>query len=184
MQSFNTKTMAKKQQPQILSPENYIRQRAHNLPIFKCYINEGWDDVEMAQVTVARKHINGNFTYCSYMVDLQCLGVKDTMFDFNISEEQFDEFVGKMSQGFELIEVDYVLVHNIIHAGGSSLKRWVLNLTKIFSPSHSICWKKTMTRFLLLKFIAGMTMVYPSMCRDRWKMMPRPIGLSVSWKKM
>lgn len=109
--------MAKKQQPQILSPENYIRQRARNLPIFKCYINEGWDDAGMAQVTVARKHINGNITYCSYLVDLQCLGVKDTMFEFNISEEQFDEFVGKMSQGFELIEVDYVLAHNIIHAG-------------------------------------------------------------------
>ena len=109
--------MAKKQQPQILSPENYIRQRARNLPIFKCYINEGWDEGGMAQVTIARRHINGNITYCSYLVDLQCLGVKDTMFDFNIPEEQFDEFVEKMWQGFELIEADYALAHNIIHAG-------------------------------------------------------------------
>ena len=42
--------MSKKQNqsPQILSPENYIRQRARNLPIFKCFVNEGWDEEGLA----------------------------------------------------------------------------------------------------------------------------------------
>ncbi len=109
--------MAKKQNPQILSPENYIRQRARNLPIFKCYINEGWDEGGMAQVIIARRHVNGNITYCSYLVDLQCLGIKDTLFDFNIPKEHFNVVLDKMSEVYELVETDYALVHNIIHAG-------------------------------------------------------------------
>jgi len=109
--------MAKKQNPQILSPENYIRQRARSLPIFKCLVNEGWEEGGLSQVTIARSHINGNITYCSYLVDLHCLGVKDTFYDFNITEEQFDEMRDRMSQGYDLVEIDYVLAHNIIHAG-------------------------------------------------------------------
>ncbi|HCC85900.1 MAG TPA: hypothetical protein DEQ06_04785 [Porphyromonadaceae bacterium] len=109
--------MAKKQNPQILSPENYIRQRARNMPIFKCYVNDGWDEGGLAQVTVSRCHVNGNITFCSYLVDLHCLGIKDTLFDFNIPKGLFDEFIEEMSQEFELIECDYVLAHNIIYAG-------------------------------------------------------------------
>lgn len=109
--------MAKKQNPQILSPENYIRQRARSLPIFKCLVNEGWEEGGLSQVTTARSHINGNITYCSYLVDLHCLGVKDTFYDFNITEEQFDVMRKRMSQGYDLVEIDYALAHNIIHAG-------------------------------------------------------------------
>lgn len=109
--------MAKKQNPQILSPENYIRQRARNLPLFKCYLNEGWDEGGMAQVTISRRHVNGNITYCSYLVDLHCLGIKDTFYDFNIPEEHFNLVVDRMSEEYDLIEADYVLAHNIIHAG-------------------------------------------------------------------
>ena len=111
--------MAKKQKqnPQILSPENYIRQRARNLPIFKCLVNEGWDEDGLAQITISRRHSNGNITYCSYLVDLKCLGVKDTFYDFNIPEEHFEQVVESMAQAYELIEIAYPLAHNIIHAG-------------------------------------------------------------------
>ena len=57
--------MAKKkqtQQAQQLSPENYIRQKARNLPVFECMINEDWEVGKMASVSVARKHTNGNIT--------------------------------------------------------------------------------------------------------------------------
>jgi hypothetical protein len=45
--------MAKKkqtQQVQQLSPENYIRQKARNLPVFECMINEDWEVSKMASV--------------------------------------------------------------------------------------------------------------------------------------
>jgi len=109
--------MAKKQNPQILSPENYIRQRARNLPLYKCLVNEGWDEDGLAQITISRRHSNGNITFCSYLVDLKCLGVKDTLYDFNIPEVHFEQVVERMAQAYELIEIEYPLAHNIIHAG-------------------------------------------------------------------
>lgn len=107
----------KKSSPQILSPENYIRQRAHNLPVFKCFVNDGWDEDGLAHVTIARKHVNGNVTYCSCLVDLKCLGIKDTLYQFNVPECEFDEYKDKLETDIGLIECEYNLVHNIIHAG-------------------------------------------------------------------
>lgn len=107
----------KKPSPQILSPENYIRQRARNLPVFKCFVNDGWDEDGLAHVTIARKHVNGNVTYCSCLVDLKCLGIKDTLYQFNVPEYEFDEYKDKLETDIGLIECEYNLVHNIIHAG-------------------------------------------------------------------
>ncbi|WP_352421912.1 hypothetical protein [Proteiniphilum sp.] len=111
--------MKKKQQQssQILSPENYIRQRARSLPIFKCFVNEGWEESSIAHVTVGRNHINGNITWCSYLVDLGCLGVKDTMYQFNVPEYEFNEYRSELEVNLDIIEIDYNLAHNIIHAG-------------------------------------------------------------------
>ncbi len=106
-----------KQSPQILSPENYIRQRARNLPIFKCFVNDGWDEQGLAHVTISRKHVNGNITYCSYLVDLKCLGIKDTLYQFNVPEYEFDEYKDKLDDNLGMIESEYNLGHNIIHAG-------------------------------------------------------------------
>ena len=106
-----------KQSPQILSPENYIRQRARNLPLFRCLVNEGWEEEGLAHATIARKHVNGNITYCSYLDDLKCLGEKDTIYEFNVLEDEFDEYREKLDTTLGMIESDYNLVHNIIHAG-------------------------------------------------------------------
>ncbi|MDR2775451.1 MAG: hypothetical protein LBC19_12070, partial [Tannerella sp.] len=107
----------KKKSPQILSPENYIRQRARNLPVFKCFVNDGWEEDGLAHIIVARKHINGNITYCSYLVDLKCLGIKDTLYEFNNPENEFDDYKRNLDAVLHLGECDYDLVHNIIHAG-------------------------------------------------------------------
>ena len=109
--------MKKNQSSQILSPENYIRQRARNLPLFKCYVNEDWSaEGSITHLTISRKHINGNITFCSYLVDLKCMGIKDTMYKFNIPDFEFDEFVDQLDSNLHLMEIDYNLVHNIIYA--------------------------------------------------------------------
>ena len=72
---------------------------------------------KVSHITIARKHVNGNVTYCSYLVDLRCLGIKDTLYEFNVPEYEFDEYKSKLDSGFVLFECEYNLVHNIIHAG-------------------------------------------------------------------
>ena len=101
--------------PKQLSPENYIRQKARNLPIYECLINPDWKYKGMATVSVARKHANGNITAGVFLVDLCCLGIKDAFYFFNTEESEYKEIVTRSGKVF-LTTIDYVLAHNIIFA--------------------------------------------------------------------
>lgn len=108
--------MAKKsnQQP-LLSPENYIRQKARNLPVYECRVNPDWKEVGSASVMIARRHANGNLTFATYLVDVLCLGVKNTYYRFNAEESEYTELLESMEE-LEMEVCDYVLVHNLMYA--------------------------------------------------------------------
>jgi hypothetical protein len=109
--------MAKKKSPiQLLSPENYIRQKARNLPIFECKINSDWENMGTAQIVVSRLHTNGNLTFALYMVDLLCLGTKETYYRFNSDKDEYDDLLENMSEDIQMMNVDYPLIHNVIFA--------------------------------------------------------------------
>jgi len=102
---------------QMLSPENYIRKKARTLPFYECRINEAWEDTHLAQLSVARSHINGNITVCFYLVDLMCLGIKDTDYMFNVPFHTYREQIEKINDGLPSIDIAYELAHNIVYAG-------------------------------------------------------------------
>jgi len=92
-------------------PENFIKSRARELQLGTCYITEDWDETGIANIMVSRKHTNGNFTLGIYLVDLKCLGIKDTTFKFNVSEDELDYFADFVGVN----EIAYNEVHNIIY---------------------------------------------------------------------
>jgi len=108
------KKKKKKKNQVFLSPESYIKNKARDLEISECLINEGWQEKGMAQVMVARKHKTGNITMGLFLVDIYCLGVKDSFFRFNIPDFLYNDFKEEVFNG-ESVEIDYVLAHNIIY---------------------------------------------------------------------
>jgi hypothetical protein len=98
-----------------ISPKKYVETRARKLPIYKCFVNDDWEESQMAHVVVMRKHVNNNVTVGTYLVDLLCLGIKDTSFFVNEPELRIMELIGNMPLTF--IEIDYGLAHNIVFAG-------------------------------------------------------------------
>ena len=98
------------------SPEKAIRTRARNLPLGKCYVNKDWDTTKMANIVVTRKHVNGNITAGLYLVDLLCLGIKDSTFRFNLPEDEALNFIDADPNN-PFVEIDYTLAHNIVYAG-------------------------------------------------------------------
>jgi hypothetical protein len=94
-----------------LNPEKFIREKGRSLPIYKCWIDGNWKTVKQGNIIIAREHANGNLTTCFYLADLGCLGVKDTFYAVNRSD---NEIFSKISENPNLIEVSYELVHNII----------------------------------------------------------------------
>ncbi len=95
-----------------LSPQNYIRQKVRNLPIEVCYITPDWDVKGMAKIVVVRTHKNGNKTLGIFLIDLFCLGIKDTFYSFNIPASTVENY---FLQDMELEKIDYDTVHNIIY---------------------------------------------------------------------
>jgi hypothetical protein len=102
---------------EMLSPENYIKQKARSLPIHKCTINADWEETGLAQIAVLRKHVNDNYTIGFYLVDLLCLGVKDAFYLFNVPQQEFEESYARQMNQMPLETIPYNLAHNIIHAG-------------------------------------------------------------------
>lgn len=129
--------MANKNIPQD-SPEKAIRERARNLPIGKVYINQDWEDARQAQVIVTRQHVNGNVTAGFYLVDLLCLGVKDSFFYFNIPVSELEEQLDTFRQEIDIVEIDYITAHNIIYAGYEFASELGFKPGKLFEISKFI----------------------------------------------
>jgi hypothetical protein len=100
----------------MLSPENYIRQRARLLPVYECLVNSDWKNDRIANVIVTRQHSNGNFTVGLYLADLFCQGIKDTHWYFNISPSDYKNFREELSEHQSMETIPYVIAHNIIFA--------------------------------------------------------------------
>lgn len=101
---------------QMLSPENYIRKKARTLPVYECLVNKEWKEQGVAHVVIARNHTNGNITLCMYLVDLFCLGVKNTQYLFNIPIYEYEDKKVALEE-LELEPISYTLAHNLIFAG-------------------------------------------------------------------
>ncbi|MDR2466835.1 MAG: hypothetical protein LBD35_05525 [Prevotellaceae bacterium] len=99
-----------------LSPENFIRKKSRSLPIYKCLINKNWKEHGLPNIFVVRRHASGNVTFCVYMVDVFCLGVKDTIFTCNVPPENIDDRIAKGDFASKMEEISYELAHNIIFA--------------------------------------------------------------------
>ena len=121
---------------QFLSPDKYIRQRARTLPIHECLVNDEWKQNQLATVFIVRKHVNGHFTIGNFLVDLKCLGVKDTFYWFNISADEYDELRENLFSKQEMSVVSYELAHNIVFAGENFA-------TEIGLKSHPDFYKTT-----------------------------------------
>lgn len=119
---------------QQLSPRKYIQTRARTLPVYKCLVNADWRESDLASITVMRRHVNGNVTAGSYLVDLLCLGVKDTFFWFNEPESAITD---RMPPGM-MMEIDYNLAHNIIWAGHDFAADYDIEPTKDFALTQMI----------------------------------------------
>lgn len=109
--------MAKKnkKQQQNFSLEQYIRTKARQLPIYKCYIGDNAGNSREKLAMVIRQHAGGTFTYACFLLDCWCIGVKDAFCDFSVSESELDRILSHYERGMRVREVSYVEAHNWIY---------------------------------------------------------------------
>jgi hypothetical protein len=98
-----------------LSPKKYIQTKARNLPFHECYISEGWGEKGLATVFVSKKMPSGKLLFGVYLVDIFCLGVKNSFYNFNLSEPEYEEVFDKITQNEDFEACDLEMAHNLIY---------------------------------------------------------------------
>lgn len=110
--------MAKKkknsQKEQPISIKKYIIEAARKLPIYKCW-QLGDDESGIKHIVFARQKRDGTFIVGIYLVDLFCLGLKDTFFLNPSFEELKERVLENTHAGFEYEAIDPILAQNYIY---------------------------------------------------------------------
>ena len=108
-----TKKKQKKQQQQFLSPDQFVKQRARLLEIGKCYVSDDIEAMGEGHVIVTRKHTGGKISMAVYLVDIWCVGVKDSFYRLRLEDYEFEDMIG--TYHFGLRECSYHEAHNWIY---------------------------------------------------------------------
>jgi len=98
-----------------LSPKKYIETKGRKLPFGDCYISEEWKARGLASIIISKLMPSGNYIFGSYLIDIFCLGLKDTMYKFNISEIEFKEMLETFESRESTVKCDVTTIHNIIY---------------------------------------------------------------------
>lgn len=100
---------------------NYYKQvkilyQSKDYPIHECLINSNWQEMGQARILISRKTPNDHLVFGVYLVDIYCLGLKDTFYDFNVHQLTYESDL-KTQVYFDepAVECDFNLAHSIIY---------------------------------------------------------------------
>ena len=100
---------------QSISIPNPLR-KARSFPIKECSITQGWQQKGMCNIFILREKPDYQFIMGAYLVDLWCLGLKDTFYNIDISYEEIaDRLNNHPSEKF--VPIDIHLAHSVIYGG-------------------------------------------------------------------
>ncbi len=113
-------------------------RRSGALPVHECLINDNWRERGIANILLSRRQTDGFYVIGVYLVDVFCLGVKNTFCNAGLSEFQYDELKAKMAGQFTLIGCELALAHAIVHGAIKYARKWGFEPQKDFSLSRYV----------------------------------------------
>ena len=90
-------------------------KRAEQFPIYECLLNQDWQDKGLAHILLSRKQPNNEFIIGVFLVDIYCLGLKNTFCNANIPLEKYEKLKLRMAVESFLITCDPVLANRIVY---------------------------------------------------------------------
>lgn len=93
-----------------------IIKNSRELSIHECLINPQWKEEGMASILISRKQPNGNLAFGVFMVDIFCLGLKNTFCNANVPLDEYENTLKeKIYSLTSHIDCDVDLAHQIIY---------------------------------------------------------------------
>ena len=113
-------------------------KKAKQFPINECLVNEDWQGKGLANILLSRKQPNNELIIGVFLVDIYCLGIKNTFCNANISLEDYEKLKFRMSQESSLITCDPKLANRIIYGAVEYARRLGFEPQKDFALSQFI----------------------------------------------
>jgi hypothetical protein len=99
----------------VLSPKKKIRL-ARNYPLYECLINPSWKEKGLVTIVVSRRQPDGDLIFGVYLVDILCLGLKNTFCNADFPLSRYStELVQGVYRDEDPIECSPDMAHQIIY---------------------------------------------------------------------
>lgn len=95
------------------SEQDYLNIGNYNL--FECLIQSGYQEAGIANICVVRQQPNLKFTYGVYLLDIFCMGLKNTTYKFNVPYTEVELFKNRVP--FDLEKISFEKARTIILGG-------------------------------------------------------------------
>ncbi len=111
---------------------------AREYPLYKCWVGADWEERGITNVIVSRQLPNGKVLAGFYLVDLYCLGVKDTFVRVFSSQRSLERNLQKFGQHHEggIVECTPAFAHEMIYGAVEYAAQYDLHPHKDFEESQ------------------------------------------------
>lgn len=75
------------------------------LPVSACYRDKNWKEGGLVTILVVRCHPKETYTYGCYLVDMFCLGVKESFYKFSLSDIDLESFLRSYREKCDLEQI-------------------------------------------------------------------------------
>ncbi len=122
----------------MLNPKRKIRQ-ARRYPIHECLINPSWQEKGLATILVSRRQPDDHLAFGVFLVDIFCLGLKNTFANVDFSESRYArEVVGSVYEQQASEPCDSDLAHQIIYGAIAYGRQFGFKPNKDFKLSQHL----------------------------------------------
>lgn len=94
-----------------------IIYKSRNWKIFECVINESWKKYGLANIMVSRMQPNNRIVFGFYLVDVFCLGLKNTFCNADFTKSEYEQVKEKTYRESSPINCSRSSSHTIIYGG-------------------------------------------------------------------
>jgi hypothetical protein len=96
----------------VLTPKQYLQQKAKALPFYEFLINDTWQEARMAHIWVSKLQPSGKLVVGCFLIDFVKYGLKDAFFMMPLTIEEYRD---NLPEAVTFVKIDSHLAHNIIY---------------------------------------------------------------------
>ncbi|OIN96186.1 hypothetical protein AUJ66_07050 [Candidatus Desantisbacteria bacterium CG1_02_38_46] len=132
--------------------KNLIKH-SDDFPVEQCLINSNWQKTGLASMVITRSQKDGKLIVGVFLVDIFCLGLKDTFFNANIPADQFEDiFLRKYYQNTEPVTIGINYAKEIIFGAIDYARKLGFEPQKNFKLSKYVLGTEKLTYQHNIKF--------------------------------